>query len=104
MALLFMHTFKVVSLVLVTLLVLRLGSWALLWLLSRLFHRHSVVLRLAANLLGLAAFVAFLVIDRLPGEILDLQAFVFGLVVFALFFAADCKWLPRIISGRPVSR
>lgn len=95
-----MHVLKLVSFVLLTLLVMRLVSWAILWLLTRLFHHNSVGIRLTANLLALCAFVALLVFDRMPGEILDPQAFVFGLIVFALFFTADRKWLPRLLFSR----
>jgi hypothetical protein len=92
-----MHQLKVALLVVLVLAVMRLSSWSLLWLLGRAFRSGSVRLRLAANVMALLAFAAFLVADSVPGELLDLQALAFGAVVFGLFFAVDARWLPRVL-------
>jgi hypothetical protein len=95
-----MHVLKIIVLLALTLAVMRLASWGLLWLLRRVWRRDSVRVRLAANALALAAFAAFLLIDRVPGQFLDAQALAFGVVVFGVCFGIDTKWLPGWVSGR----
>lgn len=89
-----MHLAKVILLLLLTLLVMRLVSWAAGWVISRLFHRDGRGARLGANLAGLGLFTGLLIIDRMPGEIFDSSAFIFGIVVFTSWAALDLKWWP----------
>lgn len=85
-----MHALKVVFLVAVTLAVMRGVSWALARVLARLLGRdRRLAVAVAANAGGLLAFLAFLRWDRLPGEVLDTSAAVFGVAVYALFTAFD---------------
>lgn len=95
-----MHLVKVALLVVLTLAVMRLVSWAFLWLLGGIARSDSVSLRAAANALALVAFAAFLVADSVPGELLDTRALAFGAVVYGVFFAVDVRWLPRWLVGR----
>jgi hypothetical protein len=95
-----MHLLKILVLLLLTVAVMRLVSWSLLWLLGRVSRRDSIYPRLASNVLALCAFAAFLVVDSVPGETLDLQALAFGVVVFGIFFGLDARWLPRFLLRR----
>jgi hypothetical protein len=99
-----MHQLKLTLLVVLTLASLRMVSWAFLWLLSRVVKSDSTSLRLASNALGLLAFASFLVVDSVPGELLDTQALAFGVVVFGIFFAVDSRWLPRPLATRVQER
>jgi hypothetical protein len=85
---------KAAGLLVLTLLVMRLASWAIGWVLGRVLRREGKGVRLAANLGGLGAFAGFLVCDRLPGEIIDGPALVFGVAVFAVFSLVDLWWWP----------
>ncbi len=89
-----MHTLKLVVLVLLTVAVMRLASWLIGWLLSRLFKRNSVFLLFSASLLAFGCFVVFLMVNRIPGEFLDFEALTFGAIVFGICFATDLKWCP----------
>ncbi len=95
-----MQQLKITILVALTLGAMRVMSWTLLWLLSRVARSGSIVLRLAANALALLAFASFLVLDSVPGELVDTQALAFGVVVFGIFFAVDSKWVPRCLLTR----
>jgi hypothetical protein len=95
-----MHLLKILVLLLLTVAVMRLVSWFLLWLLGRVSKRDSIYLRLASNVLALCAFAALLVVDSVPGETLDRQALVSGVVVFGVFFGLDVRWLPRFVLRR----
>ena len=95
-----MHQLKITILVALTLVAMRMASWAFLWLLRRVVKSGSIFLRLASNALALLAFASLLAVDRVPGEPLDTQALAFGVVVFGVFFAVDSKWLPRCLDAR----
>jgi hypothetical protein len=95
-----MHLLKVILLVVLIVTIMRFVSWAFLWMLGRCLKRDSASIRLGANLLGLGAFAAFLIVDSIPGEFIDLQALAFGVVVYAIFFALDAKCLPRFLSRK----
>lgn len=92
-----MHLLKVSFLVIFTIATMRFVSWSFLWLLGRGLKRDSVSIRLVANILGLCGFTAFLSFDRLPGQGIDSQAFLFGIIVHGVFFAVDAMWLPRML-------
>ena len=92
-----MHLLKLIFLIVLTIAIMRLVSWSLLWLLGWVLKRNSFYLPLAANVMALCAFVAFLRVDSVTGELLDLQALAFGVIVFTMFFLLDVKWLPRFL-------
>jgi hypothetical protein len=93
-----MHSLKILLLLLLTLTTMRLVSWCCLALLRRVLKQDSASLRLGANVLALCAFAAILRLDAVPGEILDLRALAFGVIVFAVFFAVDLRWVPGFLS------
>ncbi len=99
-----MHLLKIVGLVTLTLATMRAVSWSFLWLLSRTWKRNSLYTRLVANVLALSVFSAFLMVDSVPGELLDLQALAFGVIVFGVFFGVDGWWLPGCLRGRIQTR
>ena len=89
-----MRALKVALLLVLVLAAMRATSWILQWLLSRLARipvRGAIV---AGNLAAFALFSGLLWWDRVPGEPMDLNAVLFGLVVFGLFGAADVFWTP----------
>ena len=93
-----MHTLKILLLLLLTLAAMRVASWLCLWLLRRVLKRDAAWLALGSNLLALCAFAALLRLDAMPGEVLDLRALAFGVIVFAVFFAIDLRWVPGLLS------
>ena len=93
-----MHAVKILLLLLLTLAAMRVASWLCLWLLRRVLKRDAAWLALGANLLALCAFAVLLRLDAVPGELLDLRALAFGVIVFAVFFAIDLRWVPGILS------
>jgi hypothetical protein len=93
-----MHALKTILLLLLTLAAMRMASWFCLWLLRRVLTRDAAWLPLGANLLALCAFAVLLRLDAVPGELLDCRALAFGVVVFAVCFAADLRWVPGILS------
>jgi hypothetical protein len=95
-----MHLLRIILLVGLTLAAMRLMSWSFLWLLGWVSRRDSVYLRLASNVMALLAYAAFLAVDSVPGELLDTQALVFGVIVFGIFFCVDARWLPRCVLTR----
>jgi hypothetical protein len=99
-----MHLLKIIFRVVVTLAAMRLVSWCFLWLLGWASKSDSLYLRLASNSMALFAFAAFLVVDRMPGELLDTQALAFGAIVFASFFGIDARWLPPCLLSRIQAR
>ena len=96
-----MHTLKILLLLLLTLAAMRVASWLCLWLLRRVLKQDSTWLALGSNLMALCAFAALLRLDAVPGELLDLRALAFGVVVFAVFFAIDRRWVPGVLSRGP---
>jgi hypothetical protein len=95
-----MHVLKVLFLLALTLAIMRLVSWTFLWLLGWVVNREAVYLCAASNVLALCAFAAFLVVDAVPGELLDLRALAFGVIVFGVFLGVDLRWTPRFLSRR----
>jgi hypothetical protein len=89
-----MHIAKLISLVLLTVIVMRVTSWLLGWLLAKLLRRATWPVALASNLVGLALFAAFLWWNLMPGEPFDTGALVFGAIVFGVCFGADALWCP----------
>jgi hypothetical protein len=94
-----MHVLKVALLIVVTIAIMRVASWSILFLIGWIWRRDSVHLRLASNVLALCAFAAYLVADHMPGEFIDRQALTFGAIVFGSCFAIDAVWLPALLRG-----
>jgi UDP-N-acetylmuramyl pentapeptide phosphotransferase/UDP-N-acetylglucosamine-1-phosphate transferase len=90
-----MRELKVAVLLVLVLAAMRATSWFLQWMLSRLARVPGGVGIVSGNLAALALFVGYLWWDRVPGEPMDRDAVLFGLVVFGLFGAADFFWRPR---------
>jgi hypothetical protein len=97
-----MHTLKVILLVTLTLTVMRVLSWALTWPLVRWWPGRVGAASAAGNSLALLLFLSFLHWDRMPGEVLDFAAAMFGVAVYTIFGLVDWVWLPgRGKRGRP---
>jgi hypothetical protein len=89
-----MHVLKVTLLLIVTLAIMRGASWLLGWLTFRLGKVSKIRSTLVGNALALGLFVAFLIWNLMPGEQFDLEATVFGVVVFGVYQLLDLKWCP----------
>ena len=89
-----MRALKIAVLLVLVLAAMRATSWLLPWVLSRPARVPGRVAMVSGNLAAFALFSAFLWWDRVPGEPMDLDAVLFGLVVFGLFGAADFFWTP----------
>jgi len=94
-----MRALKVVFLVLLTLVAMRAVSWFFGWLLSRFLKWKTAWAAVSTNLLALALFLCFLILERMPGELFDRSAFAFGAVVYAGFTVLDLKWWPWSKAG-----
>jgi MFS superfamily sulfate permease-like transporter len=86
-----MKWFKLSLLLLLTLGVMRLCSWSLKWLLTKLLPHHKKLAAVLANGACFIAFVSWLYFDLLPGEPIDIAAVLFGLLVFGLFGIWDAR-------------
>ena len=89
-----MKTLKVAALVLLVLVTMRAVSWILQWMLLRLARTGGGAGVVAGNLAAFALFASFVWWNLVPGEPMDLEAVLFGLVVFGLCAAADLRWSP----------
>jgi hypothetical protein len=89
-----MHTAKVTLELLLTLAVMRLLSWGLGWVLSRVLRKGPFRVSLIANAAALAIFAGFIAWDLAPGEPFDYEAVTFGAVVYLLCLVSDLKWRP----------
>jgi hypothetical protein len=87
-----MHVAKVVLLVLLTLAVMRVASWSLGWLLNRFAGTKRLWTALLSNGVALMAFAGVLVAQRMPGEMIDVSALTFGVIVFAAYALIDIRW------------
>ena len=84
-----MRWLKIVALLLFTLAVMRASSWALDWVLARVFGANARLAAIASNAAACAAFILLLYLNRLPGEPMDFAAAVFGIAVFGLYTVWD---------------
>jgi len=84
-----MKWLKVGALLVLTLAVMRAGSWALQWALLRLLRADVRVAAVVSNAAAFAAFVLLLYVNLLPGEPMDYLAVGFGFVVFGSYTAWD---------------
>ena len=89
-----MKALKVAALLVLVLVTMRAFSWILQWILSRLARVRGGVGVVAGNVAGFALFSAFVWWNLAPGEPMDLEAVLFGLVVFGLYGGADFFWSP----------
>jgi hypothetical protein len=89
-----MRELKIAVLLVLVLAAMRATSWILQWALSRFARTRGRATIVSGNLAALALFSGFLWWDRVPGEPMDPDAVLFGLVVFGLFGAADFFWRP----------
>lgn len=87
-----MKWLKICLLLLITLAVMRAGSWAVGWALVRLSPLRERAAAIVANLLAFAAFVTLLQLELLEGEPIEWLAVLFALVVFAIYTAMDFWW------------
>ena len=85
---------KVAVLLVLVLLAMRVTSWALQWILLRLPGVRGRVAVAAGNLAAFALFSALVWRTLAPGEPMDTDALLFGLVVFGLCATADLFWTP----------
>jgi hypothetical protein len=73
---------------------MRATSWALQWILLRLPRIGSRVAIFAGNLAAFALFSVLVWQNLAPGEPMDTDALLFGLVVFGICATADLFWTP----------
>lgn len=97
-----MHVLKVTFLLVLTLAIMRGASWLLGWLTYRFAKVSKVPSTLIGNALALGLFVAFLIWNLMPGEPFDVEATVFGVVVFGVYQLVDLKWC--LWDKRPVKK
>jgi hypothetical protein len=89
-----MHVLKVTFLLILTLAIMRGGSWLLGWAAFRLAKLSKISSTLVGNVLALGLFVGFLIGNLMPDEPFDIAAAVFGVVVFGVYQLIDLKWCP----------
>ncbi len=89
-----MNWLKVGFLLALTLMALRLLSWAPMWILGKITKFPRRGRSLVCNVFALALFVGILWQQRFPDEPFDWDATVFGMVVYLAFLIADMFWLP----------
>jgi hypothetical protein len=85
---------KLIVLLLAVLAVMRLGSWAIGWILAKFAPSRPRLAAIVGNLLAFGVYTFLLVQELVAGEPLDWAAVWFGLVVFAICAGADFFWLP----------
>lgn len=89
-----MHAAKVILLLLTTLAVMRITSWFFGWLLQRLARARRLWGAVMSNAIALCGFAGLLFTQRVPGELIDLSALTFGVLVFSLYAVVDLRWTP----------
>ena len=87
-----MHAVKVVLLLLLTLAVMRVASWSLGWLLERFAGTTRLWSAVISNAAALMVFAGFLVAQGMPGELIDVSALTFGVIVFTTYALIDIGW------------
>jgi hypothetical protein len=71
---------------------MRVASWFPGWLIRRFSRLNRLWIAVLSNTAALALFAGILITQRLPGEIMDLSALTFGVVVFFVYAVIDVKW------------
>ena len=94
-----MHVAKVVLLLLLTLGVMRVVSWSLGWLIGRLAGMKRLWIAVISNAAALMVFAGFLVAQAMPGEMIDVSALSFGVVVFTTYALIDIRWARWVKNG-----
>lgn len=89
-----MHLLKLALLLIVLLLVMRSVSWLLGWLSFRFLKLSRILSTIVGNTLAFCLFVGLLVWNQMPGEPFDVEAVIFGAVVFGFCQLLDLKWGP----------
>jgi hypothetical protein len=85
---------RICALIVITLSAMRAMSWTLGWVLSRLSALRVSGIAGCSNAAAFAVFVLFLYRTLVPGEAIDVDALLFGAVVFAVFGLTDLYWVP----------
>jgi len=85
---------KVAVLLVLVLFAMRATSWALQWILLRLPRIGSRVAIFAGNMAAFGLFSVLVWRTLAPGEPMDTDALLFGLVVFGICATADLFWTP----------
>jgi len=91
-----MHAIKVAVLFLAVLIVLRLASWGVNWLIFLVRRRTTFITSAISNAVALGAFIGLLIWNLMPGESFDVWETVFGVIVFGIYLAMDSFWYPWI--------
>ncbi|HXY38747.1 MAG TPA: hypothetical protein VEQ10_03710 [Vicinamibacteria bacterium] len=91
-----LHWLKVAGLLAATILLMRLASWAPLWLSRRRLNWTGWKPAVLWNALALAAFALLLHTQAVPGEVVDTDATLFGLCVYGLFAVVDIRRSRRL--------
>ena len=87
-----MHAARLTVLLLLTLGVMRVVSWSLGWLIGRLAGMKRLWLAVISNAAALMVFAGVLVTQRVPGELIDVSALTFGVIVFTTYALIDIRW------------
>ncbi len=98
-----MHWLKIALVLELALAAMRLCSWAVGWVLSRVARARPGISAALSNAAGFFIFVLLLWRDLQPGEPADVSAIVFGLAVFAAYAGIDLRWTPWKRVRRAVS-
>jgi len=86
---------KIITLILLTLLIMRLVSWGFAWALRRAFRLSPRAVAIASNAISFGIFALWLFLELEIGEPLDWEAILFGAVVFGIFLSFDLLWIRR---------
>lgn len=89
-----MKWLKLGGLLLLTLVVMRLVSWALGWLVTKLLRMDVRIAAILANLVSFLLFAWLLNRQLEPGEPVDRAAVAFGAIVYLIYLAIDFFWVP----------
>jgi hypothetical protein len=89
-----MHEMKICALLLLTLGVMRVVSWAVAWMMAQMSPVRIRPIVIASNVAGFGLFALLLWWNSMPGEGLDIPALLFALVVFGIYGISDMYWRP----------
>jgi hypothetical protein len=95
---------KIAGWLVLTLVAMRLVSWALAWIASRLLRFDVRLAAILANLTGFLLYVLGLRHQLEPGEPIDRAAVVFGAAVCLVYLVFDFSWVPwRVGTSTPAN-
>lgn len=89
-----MKWMKIAALLLLALALMRLCSWGLGWMLTKVLHINSKASAIVSNITAFFLFALLLYSDLEKGELVDTNAILFGVVVFAVYATTDMFWVP----------